>query len=193
MNTTAAALQANVTVATIRIWCRRGVIAAAKQAGRWIIDTASLAHRIAIGAMRTRKAAMTEPAEQYPWDSDHDEAANFSKLVQGGITPEQIVAALGSDAQGMGRYRRLNGRSRRWIDAKLIDIELAAEDTARRARTTQGLATQSQIDYILNLLARRTRTGEGGGFFDGPADRAGIAALSRSEASAYVNSLKGEY
>lgn len=58
MNTTAAAaLQANVTTATIRTWCRRGAVAAIKQAGRWIIDTASLAHRIAIGAMRTRKQA----------------------------------------------------------------------------------------------------------------------------------------
>lgn len=57
MNTTAAATEAHVTAATIRTWCRNGVVAAAKQAGRWIIDTASLTHRIAIGAMRTRKAA----------------------------------------------------------------------------------------------------------------------------------------
>lgn len=56
MNTTTAAAQANVTVATIRTWCRRGVIAAVKQAGRWIIDTASLAHRIEIGTRR-----MTDP------------------------------------------------------------------------------------------------------------------------------------
>lgn len=56
MNTTTAANQAHVTVATIRTWCRRGVITATKTAGRWIIDTASLAHRIAIGAMRARKA-----------------------------------------------------------------------------------------------------------------------------------------
>lgn len=55
MNTTAAAIQAGVTTDTIRTWCRRNVIAAAKHAGRWIIDTASLAHRIAIGAMRARK------------------------------------------------------------------------------------------------------------------------------------------
>lgn len=51
MNTTTAALQANVTVATIRQWARNGVIAATKTAGRWVIDTASLARRIAIGAM----------------------------------------------------------------------------------------------------------------------------------------------
>jgi hypothetical protein len=63
MNTTAAALQAHVTVATIRTWCRRGAVAATKRAGRWDIDAASLAHRIAIAAMRTRKApTMTAPA-----------------------------------------------------------------------------------------------------------------------------------
>ncbi|WP_329114407.1 hypothetical protein [Streptomyces sp. NBC_01353] len=56
MNTTAAAIQAKVTVATIRTWCRVGAVAAAKAAGRWVIDAASLAHRIAIGARRTRKA-----------------------------------------------------------------------------------------------------------------------------------------
>lgn len=52
MNTTAAAVEAQVTVDTIRTWCRSGVIAATKTAGRWVIDTASLAHRVAIGAMR---------------------------------------------------------------------------------------------------------------------------------------------
>lgn len=52
MNTTAAAIEANVTVATIRDWARRGVITATKQAGRWIIDTASLAHRITIGQLK---------------------------------------------------------------------------------------------------------------------------------------------
>jgi hypothetical protein len=56
MNTTAAALQANVKPATIRTWCRNGVITATKQAGRWIIDVASLAHRIAIAALKARKA-----------------------------------------------------------------------------------------------------------------------------------------
>lgn len=106
---------------------------------------------------------------------------------------EQIVAALGSDAKGMGRFRRLNGRSRRWIDDKLTDIELAEERAAARARAAQNLATEAQIAYILDLLARRRRTGEAGGFFDGPTDRAQIAAMSRSEASAYIDSLKGEY
>jgi hypothetical protein len=58
MNTTTAAAQANVTVATIRTWCRRGVIAAIKTTGRWVIDAASLARRIQIGARR-----MSNPTE----------------------------------------------------------------------------------------------------------------------------------
>ncbi|MDP5310434.1 helix-turn-helix domain-containing protein [Streptomyces poriferorum] len=52
MNTTTAAGTAKVTVATIRDWARRGIIAATKVAGRWVIDTTSLARRIAIGAMK---------------------------------------------------------------------------------------------------------------------------------------------
>jgi len=65
MNTTAATTQADVTVATIRRWCRHGVVAATKTAGRWIIDAASLAARIAIGQMKkqTRKPAVVYSIE----------------------------------------------------------------------------------------------------------------------------------
>jgi DNA-binding transcriptional MerR regulator len=52
MDTTAAATQAGVTVSTVRAWCRRGVIAAAKRAGKWVIEAASLAYRISLGARR---------------------------------------------------------------------------------------------------------------------------------------------
>lgn len=66
MNTTAAATEARVTTATIRTWCRRGVIAATKTAGKWVIDVASLARRIAIG---TRKAATK--AKTFALTADH--------------------------------------------------------------------------------------------------------------------------
>lgn len=59
MDTKTAATEANVTVATIRTWCARGIITATKQAGRWTINAASLAHRIAIGALKT--ARRTKP------------------------------------------------------------------------------------------------------------------------------------
>lgn len=55
MNTTAAARTAGVTPGTVATWCRTGVITAVKQAGRWVIEQASLTHRIALGALKTRK------------------------------------------------------------------------------------------------------------------------------------------
>lgn len=62
MDTTTAAIQAGVTAATIRTWCRRNVIAAVKHAGRWIIDATSLAHRIQIGARRMTQRPTLSPA-----------------------------------------------------------------------------------------------------------------------------------
>ncbi|MFJ3839498.1 hypothetical protein ACIPY6_28880 [Streptomyces sp. NPDC090054] len=59
MNTITAATEAHVTVATIRTWARRGVIAATKAAGRWVINAASLARRIAIGAMKRPARPLT--------------------------------------------------------------------------------------------------------------------------------------
>jgi len=62
MNAATAATKSRVTVATIRDWCRTGVIAATKTAGRWDIDAQSLrAHRRRIRAIhnarQTRAAA----------------------------------------------------------------------------------------------------------------------------------------
>lgn len=67
ITTAAAAAEAHVTVDTIRTWCRKGVVAATKQAGRWAINAASLARRIAIGAWKrpTRKAAMIDLTASY--------------------------------------------------------------------------------------------------------------------------------
>lgn len=48
MNTIAAATAAQVSTTTIRTWCRTGAVAAVKQAGRWVIDSASLYSRIAL-------------------------------------------------------------------------------------------------------------------------------------------------
>lgn len=51
MDTTTAAQAANVTVDTIRVWCRMGAVKATKRAGRWVIDSLSL----------LKRAAMTRP------------------------------------------------------------------------------------------------------------------------------------
>ena len=55
MDTTTAAAQAKVTVATVRGWCRIGAVAATKVAGRWVIEATSLAHRISLGVRRAAR------------------------------------------------------------------------------------------------------------------------------------------
>ncbi|MBM9510057.1 hypothetical protein [Actinacidiphila acididurans] len=55
MDTKTAATEAKVTIATIRSWARNGVITATKQAGRWVIDAGSLAHRLAIAALKAAR------------------------------------------------------------------------------------------------------------------------------------------
>lgn len=66
MDTAAAAQQAGVTVATIRTWCRLGVVAAVKRGGRWIIDAASLAYRITLG----RKPMTIEPLTRDQFEAE---------------------------------------------------------------------------------------------------------------------------
>lgn len=58
-----AAALAGVTVPTVRAWCRIGAVKAAKTAGRWVIDAASLARRIALGIRRTTAKKTETPVE----------------------------------------------------------------------------------------------------------------------------------
>lgn len=281
MNTTAAALQANVTVPTIRTWCRIGAVAAIKQAGRWLIDSTSLAHRIAIGQ---RKARMTEsryrveeaqvvkygkqatvhrivrtdgtPAGYGPGKDNrlHDAEfhsremaefhAAFLENTPAGYRIERTIPRAGSmnrtpcwlltgsAANDPSTVRQTlpvdwTAQGKNWPEnTTLVDVLIhwanqhaagaqeriqkkaeqdaieAAEAAVREAREEQlaavrrvkgTLATPRQVEYIEQLVAIRQRSGEGGGFFLGPTDRAGIEELSKAEASLYIDSLKGNY
>lgn len=60
--TTEAAHTAGVTPRTIRTWCQRGAVAAAKVDGRWAIDVDSLRHRISLSrrTVAAQLAAFTD-------------------------------------------------------------------------------------------------------------------------------------
>ncbi|MFD3729475.1 hypothetical protein [Streptomyces sp. NPDC058671] len=111
MNASAAATQANVTVATIRAWCRRGVVSAIKQAGRWIVDTSSLAARIAIGAMRARKKGLmadtVDLTATYTWTPA---GASGSHPHPGGEHPGQARRHLHHRPQPRAAARRPDQR-----------------------------------------------------------------------------------
>lgn len=95
MDTTAAALQAHVTAATIRAWCRKGVVAAVKTAGRWVVDAASLAHRITIAAIKARKAP-TVPDFPFVLTNDIDTRGAFLGVIG---PADALRAAFESGAQ----------------------------------------------------------------------------------------------
>lgn len=98
--------------------------------------------------------------------------------------------------------RHAEGAAKRIQDKAERDAVEAAEAAVREAREGQlaelrrqkgALATERQVDFIVQLIAARERSGEGSGFFYGPTDRAGIEELSKGEASLYIDSLKGNY
>jgi hypothetical protein len=81
---TAAATLAGVSLSTIRTWCRVGAVAAVKTAGKWVIDAASLARRIAIGAQRedARIAAIEAAADLVDTSAFKDAKKARDKAVQ---------------------------------------------------------------------------------------------------------------
>ncbi|WP_331726270.1 hypothetical protein [Streptomyces sp. NBC_00470] len=282
MDTTAAAAEARVTIATIRTWCRTGAVAATKQSGRWIIEPASLTVRIANGAGKAK--AMTHqpmyrveegsqvlyrksrpawaivrtdgtPAGYGPGEDSRIYKATFSRqetaelyakfyentpagyyidtytpritsmdrstqwLLSGSTEgdPQEIKLTLSFDwtrndgwPEGTTHVDVLikwardhaEGAAQRIQDKAERDAIEAAETAVREAREQQlaelrrqkgTLATEKQVDYILQLVAAHTRTGRGGGTLYGPTDRAGIEEMSKADASMYIDWLKGDH
>jgi hypothetical protein len=172
--TAAAATQAGVTVATIRGWARHGVIAAAKVAGRWVIDTASLAHRIGIGAMcRTRTetpmidltvtytfthAGETEPTTVAPTVKHRStpRAGNTIKIT--GLIPlfADRFAAITDEGNRLHALTVFNGAL--IVISDQYDADWDGDPQAREGgqlRTTYlGGAAGITVDDVLDLAAR---------------------------------------
>lgn len=70
--------------------------------------------------------------------------------------------------------------------------ETAPAPAPRTARTVE-LATDRQVEFILDLVAARYRDGTTTGFMSGPTTRTEIAAMTRREASTYIDSLTERY
>lgn len=85
---------------------------------------------------------------------------------------------------------------RRGIDTR-TDAEKQADAAAHAARP----ATDGQVDYLVKLLGRRSRSGEGGGFMStsglydqaGNVDRGAVEALTAQQANQLLDSLTGRY
>ena len=121
------------------------------------------------------------------------------------ITTDEIVAVAGKLVafveQGVAYAFSRKDSDR--IDALVAryvadrDAKTAAEAATETVATEapEATATARQVDYIMTLLDRRQRDGLADvvGFTTGPTTRQGVARMTRRAASAYIDSLKGEY
>ena len=115
-----------------------------------------------------------------------------------GITTDEIVAIT----EGMGLVAYVEdgvayAYTRKDADKVEQIIRRAATEKAAADRVAAGqpaeLATERQVDFIMSLVARRAAYGEADGFMSGPTTREEVAKLSKSQASAYITSMKGGY
>ncbi|MEU1506415.1 hypothetical protein [Kitasatospora sp. NPDC005748] len=124
MNTATAAALAGRTRATIRIWCSKGVIAAVKQSGRWSINAASLADRIALPS-RLRPAQ--EPCM--------DLTATYTHTYAGATEPTIITPVIKTNIRRGVAVTSVTGL------APLLADHLATIDERNRLHTLEALRT----------------------------------------------------
>ncbi|MEU9333162.1 hypothetical protein AB0D49_08350 [Streptomyces sp. NPDC048290] len=153
MNTTAAAVQAGVTVPTIRTWCRSGAVAATKTAGRRrVIDAASLARRIAIGAMRAARRTTVDDTPDYAALAAEARALAASLTPPPGCHPADREGGQRDRASGKHRAR---GAARR----AAMGFEDAAAQAAEQPATerTRWLAAELRLHAMASLESARRR------------------------------------
>lgn len=149
ITTAAAATQAGVTVDTIRTWCRRGVVAAVKAAGRWVIDTTSLAHRIAIGQRKVRMTDSPRPGTMAA-DKDRDYIKAWPEIWAGraGLSVEYVAQALITCGYAT-KDREYPMRSALLRDEYLPEVAALTPDAAREV-----IATLNKISSDIDAAAK---------------------------------------
>lgn len=107
-----------------------------------------------------------------------------------GITAEQIATKLRLPSAALWAIANMSGRDWSRIDDMIAAKETHAEESAP-APAAAALATGKQVDFIMSLIAKGRATE--GGFFVGPTTRDEVAKMTRTAASRYISSLKGDY
>lgn len=77
------------------------------------------------------------------------------------------------------------------VAAAEVATPVAAPAVTTATPVARGTITEAQATYILRLISRGAH--EEGGFFAGPTDAAGVYAMSREDASLYIDSLTDRY
>lgn len=138
--------------------------------------------------------------------AQYNVTSDIATIIEAGVrTAEQLLndrsLSLDFDKRD-GSWTANNRRTEGAIADLVTRIALRKEEqAAKSAPASEPTATGRQVDYIVSLLEGRARRGDGGGFMstnglyreDGTADRDAIARLTRRNASALIDSLRGNY
>lgn len=122
------------------------------------------------------------------WELAEENGRTAAKYLMQGAdeTAEQVIARATDTA---------TKREETWAQDVTRTAEsrrdAAIERAERDAAKTAPRATPKQVDYILRLIADGAH--EEGGYFSGPTTRREIAAMTRRDASTYIDSLTGNY
>ncbi|WP_103512938.1 helix-turn-helix domain-containing protein [Streptomyces sp. SM13] len=128
-------------------------------------------------------------------DGDPTPLRTFLKIQLGNAGQAATLVRLATE-HASGAAQRIQAQAEKDViaGAEAAVREARAEQLATIRATKGELATPRQVDFILQLLAERKWSGEGGGFVvGGPTTAAGIEELTKAEASRYITSLKGDY
>ena len=123
--------------------------------------------------------------------AQYNHKGDVKKLLDAGMTLDEISDARpeidistykGGDWNAITWNRPDQTSFTNWAEQKLLQIE---------AGTTDPLATNAQVNYIMDLLAQH------GGqnvtwFSQGPTTLAEVKRMTRRDASTYISALKGE-
>lgn len=121
------------------------------------------------------------------------------KLAEAGITAAEVNTALSTSRYDHPITESTDAdyaRSSRDYDRVMTYIAKVQDERAAAAAATteapaEEVATSKQVDFIMTMIARGAHTE--GGFVRGPRTREAVATLTKSQASLYITSLKGEY
>jgi len=168
----------------------QALIAAARAAG--ITDEAleKLADRSLdwIESMSGREADALETAIASRHQAAKERTAATAEALRlaelGGYKVDVIAAKL--KTMTLREIADLVAQTRAFLASKGIDVRQPVEPETLTA-------TPRQVTHILDLLARRQASGEGGGFYSGPTSREEVAKMTRENASLYIRSLGGDY
>lgn len=137
--------------------------------------------------------------------ASYDITDEYQTLLDHGLTDEQIERESGCPRLYVrrnlrtGEYwgaetqnRASQDRWERYYPARIAELTApkASEQDAGKA-TTGPLATAKQVQFIMKLIGQgRHREG---GYYSGPTTREEVERMGRRDASAYIDSLLGNY